>query len=60
MGTDLGDAFDETVVLAPGNVLVLEPVIWEDGQTGFRAEDIVAVTDDGADVLSNLTYDDYG
>jgi Xaa-Pro dipeptidase len=59
VGTDLGDDFDATVVLAPGNVLVLEPVIWDDGQTGFRAEDIVAVTEDGAEVLSNLTYDEF-
>jgi Xaa-Pro dipeptidase len=59
VGTDLGDGFDETVVLAPGNVLVLEPVIWDDGQSGFRAEDVVVVTDDGAEVLSSLTYEDY-
>lgn len=59
VGTDLGDTFDETVVLTAGNVLVLEPVIWDDGQSGFRAEDIVTVTDDGAEVLSNLTYDDF-
>ena len=59
VGTDLGDDFDETVVLTPGNVLVLEPVIWDDGQSGFRAEDIVAVTDTGAEVLSNLEYSDY-
>jgi Xaa-Pro dipeptidase len=59
VGTDLGDDFDASVVLAPGNVLVLEPVIWDDGQTGFRAEDIVAVTEDGAEVLSNLTYDEF-
>jgi Xaa-Pro aminopeptidase len=59
VGTDLGDAFDETVVLAPGNVLVLEPVIWDDGQSGFRAEDIVAVTETGAETLSNLEYSDY-
>ena len=52
-------AFDETVVLKPGNVLVLEPVIWDDGHSGFRAEDIVTVTDDGAEVLSNLTYHDF-
>ena len=56
---DLGDDFDATVVLAPGYVLVLEPVFWDDGQSGFRAEDIVAVTESGAEVLSNLTYDEY-
>ena len=59
VGTDLGDEFDETQVLAPGNVLVLEPVIWDDGQSGFRAEDIVAVTEHGAEMLSSLTYEDY-
>jgi len=59
VGTDLGDEFDETQVLAPGNVLVLEPVIWDDGQSGFRAEDIVAVTEDGAARISSLTYEDY-
>jgi len=58
VGTDLGDAFDETVVLAPGNVLVLEPVIWDDGHSGFRAEDVVAVTESGAERLSHV--DDAG
>jgi Xaa-Pro dipeptidase len=57
VGTDLGDEFDETLVLAPGMLLVLEPVIWEDGHTGFRAEEIVTVTDGGYEVLSNLTWD---
>ena len=33
---DLGPAFDETIVLEPGMVLVLEPVIWEDGEGGWR------------------------
>jgi Xaa-Pro aminopeptidase len=47
VGTDLGDAFDESVVLAPGMVLVLEPAIWDDGCAGFRAEEIVAVGDSG-------------
>ena len=57
IGTDLGDEFDETLVLTPGMVMVLEPVIWEDGYAGFRAEDIVAITDDGHEVLSNLSWD---
>jgi Xaa-Pro dipeptidase len=57
VGTDLGDAFDESVVLAAGMVMVLEPVIWDDGQGGFRAEQIVTVTDDGWESLSELTWD---
>lgn len=52
VGTDLGDAYDESIVLEAGTVLVLEPVIWDDGHAGYRAEDIVAVTETGAEVLS--------
>jgi Xaa-Pro aminopeptidase len=59
IGTDLGEEFDATVVLAPGMVLVLEPVIWEEGHGGYRAEDIVAVTDDGFVRLSNYPYSPY-
>jgi Xaa-Pro dipeptidase len=47
VGTDLGPEFDDRLVLAPGMVLVLEPVIWDDGVGGYRAEEIVAVTRDG-------------
>jgi Xaa-Pro aminopeptidase len=54
VGTDLGPDFDASFVLAPGMVLVLEPITWEDGVGGFRAEEIVAVTDDGYERLSNV------
>jgi len=47
VGTDLGTAFDDGLVMAPGMVLVLEPVAWEDGVGGYRAEEIVTVTADG-------------
>jgi Xaa-Pro dipeptidase len=53
-GTDLGQAFDESFVLQTGMVLVFEPITWEDGVGGFRAEQIVAVTDDGHDRLSHV------
>jgi Xaa-Pro dipeptidase len=52
VGTDLGADFDDALVLAPGMVLVFEPVVWDDGHSGFRAEEIVAVTDDGYELLS--------
>lgn len=52
VGTDLGEVFDDSIVLAPGMVLVLEPVIWDDGRAGFRAEEIVAVTETGWTMLS--------
>jgi Xaa-Pro aminopeptidase len=60
IGTDLGEAFDEQLVLRPGMVLVLEPVIWDDGAAGYRSEDIVAITDDGWEPLSDHPYDPYG
>ncbi|HSO95588.1 MAG TPA: M24 family metallopeptidase [Acidimicrobiia bacterium] len=59
VGTDLGADFDRSVTLAPGMVLVFEPVIWEDGRGGFRAEQIVAVTEDGYEPLSHLSYQAY-
>jgi Xaa-Pro aminopeptidase len=52
IGTDLGDDFDHALVLEPGMILVLEPVIWDDGHAGHRSEEIVAVTDDGYRRLS--------
>ena len=52
VGTDLGDEFDDALVLAPGMVLVFEPIVWDDGEAGFRAEEIVALTDDGYERLS--------
>jgi Xaa-Pro dipeptidase len=60
IGTDLGPSFDDGIVLAPGMVLVLEPVIWDDGACGYRSEDIVAVTDDGWVALSDNQYTPFG
>ena len=61
VGTDLGPEFDDALVLQPGMVLVLEPVIWDDGHAGHRSEEIVAVTDDGYRRLSRpATLDEGG
>jgi Xaa-Pro aminopeptidase len=60
IGTDLGDQFDERQVMQPGMVAVFEPVIWEEGASGYRSEDIVAVTDTGWVKLSGSTYEPYG
>jgi len=59
IGTDLGDSFDERLVMAPGMVLVLEPVIWDEGAAGYRSEDIVAISDDGWTPLSDHPYDPF-
>ena len=53
IGTDRGDAFDASIVLEPGMVLVLEPVVWDDGACGHRSEEIVAVSHGGFDWLSS-------
>jgi Xaa-Pro aminopeptidase len=60
IGTDLGEKFDEQLIMEPGMVVVFEPVIWEDGAAGYRSEDIVAVTDTGWVKLSGSTYEPYG
>ena len=56
IGTDLGEEFDESIVLAPGMVMVLEPVIWDDGDGGYRSEEVVVVTETGYRCLSRFPY----
>jgi Xaa-Pro aminopeptidase len=59
IGTDLGEAFDDQLVLEPGMVLVFEPVIWDDGHAGYRSEEVTVVTDDGWASLSSYPFDPY-
>ena len=60
VGTDLGDQFDQGLVLEAGNILVLEPIAWEDGTGGYRAEEVMLITDDGYVMLSDYPYTPYG
>ncbi|MGW6421451.1 M24 family metallopeptidase [Nocardia sp. NPDC055053] len=60
IGTDLGAEYDENFVFEPGMVLVLEPVVWEDGTGGYRSEEIVVITDQGFAPLTDYPYDPYG
>jgi len=60
IGTDLGEDFDAAQILAPGMVLVFEPIIWDEGCAGFRAEDVIVITDDGWQPLSNNSYAPFG
>ena len=59
IGTDLGPAVDESIVLMPGMVFVLEPIAWADGTGGYRGEEIVAVTETGYELLSDFHYEPY-
>ena len=47
-------------MFAPGMVLVLEPVIWDDGDAGYRSEEILAITESGCRMLSDHHYEPYG
>ncbi len=52
VGSDLGAEFDEGFELLEGMILVLEPVVWEDGVASYRAEEIAVVTADGCRLLT--------
>jgi Xaa-Pro dipeptidase len=60
IGTDLGEKFDDNFVFPVGMVLVLEPVVWQDGTGGYRSEEIVVITEDGFAPLTDYPYDPYG
>src|SRR3546814_11991304 len=46
VGTDLGDAYDRRQVLEAGTVLVVEPVVWDEGYTGHRSEQVLVITEE--------------
>jgi Xaa-Pro aminopeptidase len=60
VGTDLGDAYDARLVLEEGTVVVIEPVVWDEGHSGYRSENVFAVTTDGTVNLTDYPYDPYG
>ena len=46
--------------LQSGMVLVLEPVVWEDGTGGYRSEEVLVITEEGWIRLTDYPYDPYG
>lgn len=59
VGSDLGEAFDAQLVLAAGMILTLEPVLWDDGAAGYRAEEVVLITEDGWEPMTDYPYDPF-
>ena len=44
------------IVLAAGTVLVIEPVVWDEGHSGYRSENVFVITDDGGVNLTDYPY----
>jgi Xaa-Pro dipeptidase len=59
VGSDIGEAFDAQLVLEAGNILVLEPVVWEDGHCGYRSEEVLHITEDGWEPMTDYSYDPF-
>jgi Xaa-Pro aminopeptidase len=59
VGSDIGEAFDASLVLAAGMVLVLEPIVWDDGAAGYRSEEVLLITDDGWEPMTDYPYDPF-
>lgn len=59
VGTDLGADHDESTVLQPGMTVVVEPVIWQEGQGGYRAEEMYLVTASGCERISSGRHEPF-
>jgi Xaa-Pro dipeptidase len=59
VGSDIGEAFDASLVLAAGMVLVIEPIVWEDGAAGYRSEEVLLISEDGWEPMTDYSYDPF-
>lgn len=60
VGTDLGDSYDQRQVIEAGTIMVVEPIVWDEGHGGYRSENVYVVRDEGCVNLSDYPYDPYG
>jgi Xaa-Pro aminopeptidase len=59
VGSDIGEAFDASLELVGGMVLVLEPIVWDDGAAGYRSEEVLRITEDGWEPMTDYSYDPF-
>lgn len=59
VGSDIGEVFDAQLHLEAGMVLVLEPIVWEDGHGGYRSEEVVVITESGWEPMTDYSYDPF-
>ena len=59
VGSDIGEEFDASLVLEAGNVLVLEPIVWDDGAAGYRSEEVLLITEDGYAHMTDYSYEPF-
>jgi Xaa-Pro aminopeptidase len=55
-GADFAPEDEAAMVLVEGNVLMIEPYIWEEGVGGYRAEYCAVVGATAAEIVSSLPY----
>jgi Xaa-Pro dipeptidase len=59
VGSDLGEQFDSTHTLETGMIVVLEPIVWDEGAAGYRSEEVIVITDDGWESMTDYPYNPF-
>jgi Xaa-Pro dipeptidase len=59
VGSDIGEAFDASLELAAGMVLVIEPIVWDEGFAGYRSEEVLHITEGGWEPMTDYPYDPF-
>ncbi len=56
VGTNLGAEYERNWSLQPDTVLSIEPHLYYEGVTNYRQEDMVFITETGAELITNMPY----